>query len=249
MPFSDMIDRFGSLALSQVDAGAHYVWGSAGATPGGAEGTRRRPGDVFLEPARLAPGSPSVFAAACSVSGRHVCAGRYQNEVLGGGRPAAADDADLVAYLASLEDRDETEWEPYYELYTPRVTDSGLIVWGEDCRGRKHFDCVGLINWCAENAVDRRYPISYEISQWASNISGTKAVLLTEEIMHGDILIRSEPPDHPFCHIGMLAIDPLTGFQGVVEAASSELGVIKTEGYNPERWTLRRRPTAALFRD
>jgi cell wall-associated NlpC family hydrolase len=246
MPLDDYLDRFCAFALSQAAIGAHYVWGATGAVPDGTGGTIRRPGSVSLEPPRLQPASPSVFAALCAVDGRHVCAGRYQE--INGGRPANAGDADLVAYLLSLQLMPQATWLPFFIHFSPRVTDGGTIVWGEDCRGRPHFDCVGLINWAAEQAVESRYAITFEIRQWAENLSGTVAVPLADPFRRGDILIRSSAAK-PFEHIALLASDPATGFQGVVEAASTERGVVRTAGYDPNRWAFRRRPTAVLFRD
>src|SRR6185437_5393406 len=118
---------------------------------------------------RLEPYSPSLWAASCSVDGTHVCAGRFAS--LPGGRTASAHDQDLKDYLASLKGQDPDSWPPFYKIYWPRVmsgkTVTTQIVWGEDCRGVRHFDCVGFVNWTLATILHRAQ-IQDSIAGWTN---------------------------------------------------------------------------------
>src|SRR5690348_12107598 len=96
-------DKTIQVAMSLV--GCHYLWGAAGATPGGSEGINRRPGSVALAAPRTAPTNPAVFAAQCSVDGLHTCGGRWDASHGGieGGRTASPSDQDLINYLDGLD--------------------------------------------------------------------------------------------------------------------------------------------------
>jgi cell wall-associated NlpC family hydrolase len=228
--------------------GSHYLWGAAGATPGGSEGINRRPGSVTLAPPRLRADNPAVFAAQCSVDGLHVCGGRWDagHGGIEGGRSANPADQDLVAYLASLEGTAPEDWQPYYEYFSPRVQEGKTVprqlVWGEDCRGKQHFDCVGFVNYCVELALDRSRDVQYSIEQWAGGVSGTTAVPLTDPPYPADILITNG-----FKHIGFLVGDGEVGDGArVVQAEQTSTGVL-TRDYAPNGWAYRRRLTAAIL--
>lgn len=240
-------ERVVEVALSLV--GSHYVWGGAGATPGGDEGINRRRGMVELVPARTSPANPAVFAARCAVDGVHVCGGRWDaaNGGIEGGRAANPSDQDLIAYLEGLDAAAPEDWQPYYDFFSPRVQEGRTVprqlVWGEDCRGKQHFDCVGFINYCIEVALDRARDIQCSIQQWGGDLSGTAAVALTDPPHPGDILIKSG--NH---HIAFLVGDG-TGdgdWGNIVHAEQTSTGVL-TRAYNPGSWASRRRLTAAIL--
>ena len=243
-------------ALAQAAAGAHFLAGAAGATPGGSEGTRFRPGCVTLAQARTDPVAPAVFAAQCGLEGLHVCAGRFNapNGGIAGGRPAASTDTDLIVYLARLASLPEEQWKPFFQFFSPRrskgATPEGGLVWGEDCRAKQHFDGVGLVNWCLEQAVGARYPITFDVATWATDGSFTEAVALTEPACKGDILLRATAGR--FTHIGFLVGDhnpDVPADHGhVVLAEQAGIGVVRRR-FAPGGWTLRRRPSSALLHD
>ncbi|HET6749595.1 MAG TPA: peptidoglycan-binding domain-containing protein [Actinomycetes bacterium] len=243
-------------ALAQAAGGAHFLAGAGGAKPGGTEGTRLRPAGVTVTSARTDPVDPAVFAARCEVHGPHVCAGRFnaRNGGIAGGRPAASTDTDLIVYLAGLASLPEERWKPFFQFFSPRRFEGGVLgsqlVWGEDCRAKQHFDGVGLVNWCLEQAVEARYPITFDIATWATDASGTDAVALTEPPRKGDILLRAM--DRAFTHIGFLVGDHDPGVPAdlghVVLAEQEGVGVVRRR-FSPSGWSVRRRPSAALLHD
>jgi hypothetical protein len=245
--------RAADLALTQVTDRAHVLLGAAGARPGQRDGTRLHPAGVTLVPPRTDPANPAVFAARC---GEHVCAGRFDQADGGiaGGRAARRTDIDLLVYLAELASLPEDDWQPFFEFFSPRRLDDGSaasrIVWGEDCRGRRHFDAEGLVNWCLEQAVDARYPITFDTATWATDASGTVAVPLTDPPRPGDLVLADRHDRGT--EIGILA-DPgdlaVPGaFGQVVQAEQTAVGVVRRP-FSPASWTRRRRPTADLLHD
>jgi len=243
-------------ALAQAAAGAHFLAGAAGARPGGSEGTRCCPAGVTLRPARTDPSNPAVFAAQSDVGGRPGCAGRFdaRNGGIAGGRPAASTDTDLIVYLAGLASAPESEWRPFFQFFSPRRVDAGpptaRVVWGEDCRTKQHFDGVGLVNWCIEQAIEGRYPITLDLPAWATDDSLTQSVGLDETARTGDIVLRAM--NGRLTHIGLLVADGdsavPTDHGHVVLAEQPSVGVVLRR-FSPAGWAVRRRFTPALLHD
>ncbi len=244
------------LALAQAAEGAHHLCGAAGSRPGEADGTILRPDAISLAPPRTDLASPAVLAAQCRVAGLHVCGGRFdqRNGGVPGGRVAGRTDTDLLVYLAGLASIPSDRWQPFYEFFSPRHIEGTSVhrqvVWGEDCRGRRHFDGEGLVNWSLEQAVGGRYPISFDIRTWGTVASGTQDVPLGDPPRKGDIVIRIVEGD--WTHIGFLVgdVDPnRPGDLGsVVLAEQTSVGVVRRR-FGPKGWSLRRRPTPRLLHD
>ena len=223
--------------------GSHYLWGSAGATPGQRDGAWYRRGSVGLEPSSLDPNKPSVFAAVCDVSGHFVCAGIFDN--IKGGRYANSQDRDLKDYLGMLANLgSEDLWYPYYSRFTPRVvkgsnvgSNNGLIVWGEDCRYVRHFDCISFVNFVLSQTT---------IPNWWGDIQGyangyapqgkTTSVPLGDPPSDADILVRG------YDHIGFLS---KSGY--VIQAQDHATGVHADEFYSSGRWDGRLRIPDNLY--
>ena len=240
--------RAACIAMAQVADRSHSLRGAAGARPGEHDGTRRHPAGVTLVPSRTDPGDPAVFAAQC---GGHVCGGRFDHASGGiaGGRVARRTDVDLLVYLAELASLPEADWQPFYEFFSPRRFDdgseAGRIVWGEDCRGRRHFDGPGLINWCLEQAVDARYPIVFDAARLTG--AGTVEVPVAGPFSPGDLVVGDRAGG---TEVGILAGDP-TGPEVpglVVLAGETAVGVV-CRPFSPPDWTGRGRPTAELLHD
>jgi peptidoglycan hydrolase-like protein with peptidoglycan-binding domain len=239
-------------ALAQAANGAHFLAGAAGARPGGTDGTRLRSAGVTIVPGRTDPADPAVFAAAC---GAHVCAGRCnaRNGGIAGGRPAASTDTDLIVYLAGLAALPEDRWKPFFQFFSPRRFQGGMfgsqLVWGEDCRAKRHFDGAGLVNWCMEEAVEACHPIAFDLATWATDASGTEEIPLTEPPRKGDLVLRAL--DGAFTHIGFLVGDHDPAVSAdlghVVLAEQAGVGVVRRR-FSPAGWSLRRRPSPALLR-
>jgi cell wall-associated NlpC family hydrolase len=215
------------LALSQV--GSHYLWGAAGATPGFANGMPGRPASVERVPTQLDPASLILRAASCNVSGYHVCAGRFANSEVGGS-VAKAYDKDLQDYILKLESQRPENWQPKEGKWWPRLmqgrTVTTQIVWAEDCFGKRHFDCVGFINWCL-SAIVGGAGVQLSIEQYQEARHMHKVDRGKEQ--KGDIVMRGTD------HIGFVV-----GDGRVVHASYSAVGVI-VELYAAGTWTDRTR--------
>ncbi len=190
------------VAFARQFVGSHYLWGAGGATPGAYDGAPYRRGGVWWERNSLDLPRPSIWAAATDVAfdGQFVCAGRYKK--IHGGRPAYPTDWDLQNYLEELKQDYSLPWKPFCNYFTPRViqgsniepkTEIGRLVWGEDCRGKRHFDCISFVNFVLTYTT--RAPTlpgappgwSNDIGLWFRN---TQPVRLTDSPVPGDILFR-----------------------------------------------------------
>jgi len=218
--------------LARKLIGSHYLWGSGGSTPDSGNGVFYRRAAVTLAPSSLDPNAPCVFAAECSVAGHFVCAGRFNN--LPGGRYAHPGDWDLNHYLTHLQSLPSpTFWDPFCSNFTPRivrgsnVSNDGKLVWGEDCRFQRHFDCISFINYVASRATDME--LQLDIKDWPTR-SFVTTIDRDAAIVPGDILLR----DHD--HIGFLTE---TGM--VIQAQDHATGVHEVEKYHSHAWTGRLR--------
>ena len=78
--------------------------------------------------------------------------------------------------------------------------DDKRLVWGEDCRYVRHFDCIGFVNFVLSLTTSQKW--SFSISQYAAgNITGATSVPLDGPLMDGDILVRNTE------HIAFLCAD------------------------------------------
>jgi len=219
----------GVIQYARSLVGSHYLWGAAGATPGRQDGAWYRRGSVGLEPSSLDPAKPSVFAATCDVDGHYVCAGIFNK--IPGGRYADPRDWDLVNYLGMLGDLgSEDLWYPYYSRFTPRVvkgnnvSNTGRIVWGEDCRYVRHFDCIGFVNHVLSQTTNPNW--HYSIPQYGAGAGGTTPVPLEDPPADADILVRGTT------HIGLLSASGR-----VVQAEDHATGVHADGAYYAANWT------------
>ena len=139
----------------------------------------------------------------------------------------------------------------YFLNLTPRViigsnidsTYRGKIVWGEDCRWRHHFDCIGFINYVFNNSDTHPSPPyeywSAEIEQWFNT---TQAVNLGDPPVPGDILFRwhidAITKEKVWSHIALLS-----GDGKVIQAEEAVMGVHADQDYptNGAGWKERRR--------
>jgi hypothetical protein len=212
----DCAARAAGLALAEAEAGAHFLAGAAGTI--GAE---------LLAPGHTDPVAPAVFAAQ---SAHRVCCGRFnaRNGGIAGGRPADPTDTDLIVYLARLASLPEAEWTPFFGFFSPRRGD-GRVVWGEDCRSKRHFGGAGLVNWCFAQAAGQ--PIALDADAWAASVA---SVPLADPPRTGDLVLRAM--DGRITHVGFLVADP----PRVVLAQQPSVGVVARR-FSPAGWTLRRR--------
>jgi hypothetical protein len=106
------------------------------------------------------------------------------------------------------------------------------IVWGESCVGRRHFDCVGLVNFCYEEHTRKVGGWAFEIKQYLNGVIGTidNGKLAPSKVLDGDIVARVGPPNH----IGLLA--HVGGKVLVIQAPDTVTGLTGTEVYDPAKW-------------
>lgn len=169
-----------------------------------------------------------------------VCGGNYESC---NGRVATPFDADLKLYLESLKGLPPMAWNNCYGSYTPRRVYGpapngdigGKLVWGQSCKGIRHFDCIGFISYCLSKATGNR-ALQCEISQWRTPgmpMVGSKVYHLSankpEALMDGDILVQA---DH---HIAWVAANGT-----IIQAADTHLGVHANSRFDlakPGNWT------------
>jgi hypothetical protein len=189
--------------------GSHYLWGAAGATPNKQDGTHYRTGAVNLDADAKSNETPSVFAATCDVDGHYVCAGNFKHFIdeTGGGYTYPSD-ANLTKYLDEIRKLPSNSyWYPYKSRFTPRVmkgknlgTDDNRLVWGQDCRFVRHFDCVSFVNFVLSLTTSQKW--SFNVSQYAvGNMTDATKVDLDSPAVDGDILVKNTE------HIGFLCAD------------------------------------------
>jgi len=209
---------------------SHYLWGAAGNTPNASDGAFYRPSHVTLAPNSLEPHEPYVFAAQCVTLGtRYVCAGRYKH--LTGGRATDSHEPALIQYLDQLRNTlgGEPMWCPFCNYFTPRVCqgDSKVdsrnkIIWGEDCRNMRHFDCIGFINYVISATC---FKCQLDISAWLDR-TFVKSIDPKAPPVAGDIILRGTD------HIGFI-----TEKNTVIQAEDHANGVHERDSYVPDSWS------------
>lgn len=180
------------------------------------------------------------------MAGHYVCAGRFEKL---GNAPVGADDPHLTDFLHGCSEKYANallaQWDSAGLPQTPRivrgnnVAAAGKIVWGENCYGRRHFDCISFVNYVlTETTV-----VPNQKEGWHGGIENyagawTVDVPLGDPAIAGDILIRYTEADdgRHYHHIGFLDDN---GF--VVQAEQASAGVHADERYSTSSWQLRRR--------
>jgi hypothetical protein len=177
------------MARSMVRAKCHYLWGTAGNTPGKSDGN---PGGGKTAAAQIRDASINQtttdekaaigfrMAYQNPVGGYNTCAGRSSKCM------QPTDPKALGAYLTGVNDyltRNGTTLAAINTakrqadlpkgpngLYPRKYWFQSLsgVVWGEPCDGVQHFDCVGLINYCYAYHWKTDTPFGLDIMMWAS---------------------------------------------------------------------------------
>jgi hypothetical protein len=240
-----LVPALGAKIIEEARAcvGSHYINGAYGGIPGTADVGVPLPMPrritLVASPDRLdlklnlqkKSANLAVFAAEMNIKDYCVCAGNYNS--FPGGRGADPSNWDVNNYLESLRGKDVVMWPNYYGRYTPRRVFgpgatpgsalNGVLVWGESCRGIRHFDCVGFISYCFWKATGKIY--QFEIKAWhdVPNPVGAQVFELKSSkpasLLDGDILIRA---NH---HIAYTTRDGK-----LIEAQDTDLGVRESEG-------------------
>jgi len=181
------------IAFAQTCIGDHYINGGYGGTPGNRDGVptngtrdlRLIADTAHLDPALRQPAANlAVNAATLSIGKYCVCAGNYARLSGFPGSPEIQEtDPELVNYLNSLKGQQPpiwpNGWPNYKDAFSPRRAYGpgpkggdigGKLVWGESCKGKRHFDCVGFISYCYWKATGT--PIQLDIKAWRQPMAG-----------------------------------------------------------------------------
>jgi len=209
------------LAKQLRDEGTHYLWGAQ------TDGTPN-----ILIPDRLGPKPEETFMR---------CATLYAGNTDSGvcaGRPDAPD----VKAKPQWDRKDPKasgsafRWPRYFKDTStdgsPKVPES--LAWGEDCAGRKHFDCAGFVRYCfrqilGSNAIPAAGMRSVAYEVWPSNKAGSPPTIGGVDLWPADILF-----DDSFTHVGIATGHWLLTGYGVTDANnaihcySATVGVIMT---------------------
>jgi cell wall-associated NlpC family hydrolase len=225
---------------------AHYLWGTAGNEPGQSNGNPGggKHGAAMMRKYSLDPKATErdkvlAVCTACSyVDGYSTCAGRSESPGVGSATPP-----DLDAFLKSCQDAvakgntNQTTWTgagPHGDLFPRKyywrgmIQEAGRVVWGESCDEVRHFDCVGLVNYCyAQHWYQPNFGL--DIAAFRNANQGTTKIDDAKDLMDADILIK--PGNN---HIAML-YDSGNGWC-VVQAAWTTKGLTEDEKFNPTLW-------------
>ncbi|HMF57346.1 MAG TPA: hypothetical protein VK619_13465 [Pyrinomonadaceae bacterium] len=239
-------------AREQAKAGAHYLWGAAGNTPGNSDGAWYRPSHAQLHPNvpdlepltqnRNAAASkhnvhvPTLFAAFVDSSDQGLlpCVGRTVQFPM----PLALDAMDKdkhAAFDLKLKNLTDAQIEEFQRnagnaasFRWPRPNSAlgnnnphHSTVWGESCVGKRHFDCIGFINWLLSETLNKH--IQYGIANYTNKNVGTEVEVAQAQTC--DIVTKGVE------HIGLVSdtktvIEAMDVLNGVVEGA-----------FKPTRWT------------
>jgi cell wall-associated NlpC family hydrolase len=174
--------------------GSHYLHGGAGNEPDKGNGHPWRPSavrmrtDVLNPPGRNHDNPPRQIlnAAWCDIDhGPMICAGRSD---LMSQRKKRADIGDLrddARLRLLLRDPQKVLW--------PRPNGNptgGAIVFGEACQGVRHFDCIGLVNYCVYKITHMvRHTSIQNVNHWWVATHQATTPLQLSEARAGDLLV------------------------------------------------------------
>ena len=253
-------------------AGAHFLLGTRGETPAPANGRGFR----LFEPT-LDPVEPVVNAARGHDKDLNpqICVGRplhpdirkagggKQHFVGGPSRATTRKMRDYIRHVAFVRDvfgAPQERW-PSFKVtgdirLTPRTffdtSGNPVVMLGEECFGKMHVDCIGLVNLCltAGRGSDTRFGIS-QIEKGTAFGTGSIVFARTSAdpektrpgrvtVHDGDIVIK-----HEF-HIGICGVTK-SGLIEVIEATGSDNGIIRTtfqsaRALDTDKWRTRIRP-------
>lgn len=197
--------------MTEANTSAHYLKGADGGAPGG-------PGGLFRTPRCIEePTIGENFGIHACEQGHGSCSGRWSLVKSQGGRQFNKGDDDRDRLLPKYLDELRAAGFPSstcksFEgtgLY-PRFS-QGYLFLGEDCRGKRHFDCEGFVAWVLVKSIGKdpvtwgkgvtwyqaggggRLKIFKAVgAQYVADSDGE--VITRNEILDGDILIRQ--PDN-----------------------------------------------------
>ena len=201
--------------------------------------------------------SAPVICAAGSQDASHdsqICLGRFRHPRVraAGGTKIREGDPRLKAYLlrADFEQallQPQQEWVPFSKSNGIKLTarhfvddSKNVIVLGESCVGKRHVDCISLINYCLSAIRKSQYSIEQLIDGMAGSVVMNRVMGRTGPAAKtADIVIN---------HVGICGVAEDSGKITVIEATGAARAVIRTSFVNTRRldndkWKWRVRPT------
>ncbi len=226
-----------AVAMDQARLGAHYLRGAVGNFPGMGGGYKSR--NVKYEN----DGTYDGLSVRAAEHWNKRCLGRY-GLVTGYKAPPGENTKKAIKdYIARETARGlpPEQWAPYEGIcYPRRIGGAGSSIYiGESCEGKRHFDCLSLVNW-AIGQVLAKQP-DYDVPVWEKGAKGLATVMdppKLSDIKNADVVVRikrqtnDEGEDEITSeHMAFLTLDG-----HVVEAAGAASGVVITP-YKREEWT------------
>jgi cell wall-associated NlpC family hydrolase len=232
-----------AVAKQQVAAGAHYLRGGCGNTPGFTDGYKGDARWASLENV----GDYDRLAVVTAELWNRRCLGRYQavsGEKLPPGDTTKNAIKDYIATQSAFSS-DPLCWFPMRGFWYPRrINGAGSSIYlGESCYGRRHFDCLGLVNW----AIGQNLSIqpTYDVPVWDKGAKGLADVFDppdVKDLENADVVIRltwktksnedgTEEKVVDNEHMGLVSKEGQ-----VIEAANDGDGV-RFSPYKREKWT------------
>jgi hypothetical protein len=223
--------QIANLAMSQVMSGAHYLKGARGGIPGGAAAVGRTvklKEDPEWNTLRVHTGSNSL----------QTCFGRWKTVKGFLFQVGSGELKDLKTYVETNKSKPMESWpyvtNPSYaaaQLYPRRLNGPGsAIAAGEDCRGKRHFDCIGFIYWVLYEVAPSVSWENHGIAGYSNGFGEVEKLgkLGSADLKYGDIVTRTDTTPQ---HIGFVSFG-----NKVVHASMEAIGVIM-EGYDKNAWT------------
>lgn len=216
--------------------GAHYVHGAFGNHPGASNGHPARirrltmPQSNYGDRPVRNPAPPHVHAAFCASNHEVYCAGR----------PFRCDLPEVPREHRTTPQalRDFALHNPAtsYRWPRPDSENAGQIVYGESCQNKRHFDCIGLVNWVIWSIFGTTTINNIAQCELAGQAQARAHPEIGQTIQPGDILVYS------IGHIG-IAYNQTQ----MVEAKGGHWGVVRSH-LNTTSMSAKLRPTEELLR-
>ncbi len=212
-------------ALGQALAGAHYLLGGWGGIPNGPAENGR--------PVKLLENKKyETLAIHTAKNGKQTCFGRW-GEVGGYLFPALPTTAEKLKKYIAENPSDTDSWTSYEKpsLFPRRLHGEGsAIALGEDCRNKRHFDCIGFVYWVLRQYNKTFTWENHNISSFEKGFSQAERLgqSTSAQLCIGDIVTRTNTTPH---HIGIYV-----GFDRVVHASIENRGVVISP-YGSGNWT------------
>lgn len=220
-----------TLAMGQGLMGAHYLKGARGGIPGEGPAVGREvrlKEDSKWDTLRVHTGTNSL----------QNCYGRWKTVNGFLFQVGSSELARLKDYVADNKGTPMDSW-PFFpdpptfgaQLFPRRLGGAGSgIAAAEDCRGKRHFDCIGFIYWVLHEISPTVEWENHSISNYEQGFKQVEKMgrLQADELKHGDIVTRTDSSPK---HIGFISFG-----NKVVHASMESIGM-KIESYNREDWT------------